>query len=262
VVIQNTTPVLAAATGGYQERSPMAALDSHFRCVWSNSLAHDQSGALAVVPDGCIDLTWVNGDLVIAGPDTSVAVSPIARGGTVVGARFRPGAASNWLGFPMSEIVGTRVPLSEFWGARARTIAASIGDASSTAERMQILEAALGELACDIEAPAPDMGFVFNALKSDSGGRGLSVILERLDVSSRTLRRRCHAAFGYGPKTLERILRFQRFLRVAGAEAGDTLAGLAFEAGYADQAHLTREVRSLSGFSPATIMSQLQPRDM
>lgn len=255
---QATIVLASAATTQYQERRPTAALDHHIQCVWSTSLAEDQAAALAVVPDGCIDLTWINGDLVVAGPDVSVAASPITEGNSVVGVRFRPGAARNWLRLPMSEIVGTRLPLSEFWGGRAHTISARIGDASSTAERMRILEATLGEMAADIAPPERAMGFVFNALKSDSGGRGLSIVLERLDVSARTLRRWCHASFGYGPKTLDRILRFQRFLNFASADGGDSLAGLAFEAGYADQAHLTREVRSLSGFSPATILSQLR----
>ena len=111
-------------------------------------------------------------------------------------------------------------------------------------------EQTLARQACDIESPGSELGFAFNALRTDSSGRGLSIILERLDVSPRTLRRRCQDAFGYGPKTLERILRFQRFLHLARRAQQPKLAALAFEAGYSDQAHLTREVRSLSGFSP------------
>ena len=55
---------------------------------------------------------------------------------------------------------------------------------------------------------------------------------------------------GYGPKTLDRVLRFQRFLRRAGE--GD-LARTAAELGYADQAHLTRECVRLSGVTPARL---------
>jgi AraC-like DNA-binding protein len=101
------------------------------------------------------------------------------------------------------------------------------------------------------------MGFVFNALRTESAGPGMAIILDRLDISPRTLRRRCQEAFGYAPKTLDRILRFQRFLGLARQRAEPRLADLAFEAGYADQAHLTREVRRLSGFSPAMVLSQL-----
>jgi AraC-like DNA-binding protein len=251
------TLVLSGATGGYQEVRPAAGLDRHFQCLWSNTPARDQSIDLAVVPDGCIDLTWIDGELTVAGPDVSVAITPIAPSSTVVGIRFRPGAASIWLGLPMSEIVGSRIPLADFWGKRARAIAARMSDVQSTAERMGVLGAALCQIAPDLDPPHPDIGFVFNALKTESGGRGLSIILDRLDVSPRTLRRRCHEAFGYGPKTLDRILRFQRFLRLVRHAEDARLAGIAFETGYADQAHLTREVRRLSGLSPTQILLQV-----
>ncbi|MCV3208259.1 helix-turn-helix domain-containing protein [Mesorhizobium sp. YC-39] len=250
------TPVLSGAIGDYREFNPPAALEGHFQCVWSNAVRPDGGGPSAVVPDGCVDITWINGELVVAGPDVAVAISTLTPGCTVIGARFRPGAASRWLGLPMSEIVGGRVPLSHFWGTLAREIAQRIGDASSTAEGMRAMQAALSKLAPDVEPPPPDMGFAFNALKTESAGRGMAVILDRLDVSPRTLRRRCQEAFGYGPKTLDRILRFQRFLNLARQSGGERLAGLAFEAGYSDQAHLTREVRRLSGFSPATVLRQ------
>ena len=80
---------------------------------------------------------------------------------------------------------------------------------------------------------------------------------DRLGASERTIRRLCLDAFGYGPKTLERILRLQRFLRLVRSSGPVGLASLAFEAGYADQAHLTRETGELAGLTPRTIVAQL-----
>ena len=59
------------------------------------------------------------------------------------------------------------------------------------------------------------------------------------------MRRRSLAAFGYGPKTLQRVLRFQRALGLA--RSGMALADVAQAAGYADQPHLANEVRVLAG---------------
>jgi AraC-like DNA-binding protein len=77
-----------------------------------------------------------------------------------------------------------------------------------------------------------------------------------LGLGERQLRRRFDGAVGYGPKTLQRVLRFQRFLALA-RDAGATadLADLAFAAGYADQAHLTRECRRLAGLPPAALLA-------
>jgi AraC-like DNA-binding protein len=75
-----------------------------------------------------------------------------------------------------------------------------------------------------------------------------------LGVSERSLLRRCTAAVGYGPKTLERVLRFRRFLALGQASAAG-LALLGARAGYADQAHLTRECVALSGLTPGVLLA-------
>ena len=75
-----------------------------------------------------------------------------------------------------------------------------------------------------------------------------------LGLSVRQLRRRCHAVVGYGPKTLQRVLRFRRFVsRIDARPDVLDLAAIAAEAGYADQAHLTRECGKLSGLTPAAL---------
>src|SRR5437870_408755 len=59
-----------------------------------------------------------------------------------------------------------------------------------------------------------------------------------LFVSDRQLRRRCRTAFGYSAKTMQRVLRFQRFLALNASNPGETEDGvgrLAWAAGYADQ---------------------------
>jgi AraC-like DNA-binding protein len=58
-------------------------------------------------------------------------------------------------------------------------------------------------------------------------------------------------AFGYGPKVLARILRLQRALR--SPHRTTDLARVAADAGYADQSHLSREVRALTGQSPTEL---------
>lgn len=76
-------------------------------------------------------------------------------------------------------------------------------------------------------------------------GSRVGAVSSSLGVSERQLLRRFRDAVGYGPKTLDRVLRFQRFLALGGpgpaGGSGEALAGLAASAGYADQAHLTRE---------------------
>jgi AraC-like DNA-binding protein len=77
-------------------------------------------------------------------------------------------------------------------------------------------------------------------------------------LSERQLLRRFKAAVGLSPKALERVLRFQRFLALVhtGGWSKLGLARTAVVLGYADQAHLTRECRRLSGLPPAELIRQ------
>jgi len=82
-------------------------------------------------------------------------------------------------------------------------------------------------------------------------------VAAEVGLSLRQLRRRCQAVVGYGPKTLQRVLRFRGFIsRVDARPEILDLAAIAAEAGYADQAHLTRECGRLSGMTPAALARQ------
>jgi AraC-like DNA-binding protein len=78
-------------------------------------------------------------------------------------------------------------------------------------------------------------------------GRGETVvgIASVVGWSPRHLQRRCRDAFGYGAKTLERILRLGRAVELA--YDGTEFAVTAARSGYADQSHLAREVKELAG---------------
>jgi AraC-like DNA-binding protein len=76
-------------------------------------------------------------------------------------------------------------------------------------------------------------------------GRDIGAVAAMLGITARQLHRRSLDAFGYGPKLLARVLRMHRALRLA--RAGTPLAETAARAGYADQAHLSRDVKALAG---------------
>jgi AraC-like DNA-binding protein len=145
------------------------------------------------------------------------------------------------LGLPADAVRDTRVPLRALWGsaadALAETLAAAADPRATLQERVLALSAA---------APPPDPAV--RVMVASLGASGsVRRTAERLGLSERQLRRRSLSACGYGPKTLHRILRFQRALALA--RRHEAYADLAQRAGYADQAHLAHEVRDLAGVS-------------
>jgi methylphosphotriester-DNA--protein-cysteine methyltransferase len=119
------------------------------------------------------------------------------------------------------------------------------------------LSRALDVTAALVDTGAPDPMVTWAArLLRDPQARTEDVAAE-VGLSLRQLRRRCHAAVGYGPKTLQRVLRFRRFVsRLDAQPEVPDLAALAAETGYADQAHLTRECARLAGLTPAALARQ------
>jgi transcriptional regulator GlxA family with amidase domain len=146
------------------------------------------------------------------------------------------------LGIPAHEARDQRVPLEAIWPAGlARRAVEAVGGAPDRA-------AALETVAADLYAAAEPADPLIDALVARiRRGTPIARVADQVGLSQRQLLRRCLPAFGYGPKTLARILRAQRALSLARANAG--FAAVAAAAGYADQAHLSREIRALTGSS-------------
>jgi AraC-like DNA-binding protein len=137
------------------------------------------------------------------------------------------------LGVPADELTDRQVPLDAVCSA---------ADVRRLAEAPDPL-AALEEFAWRRwREPEPAMVAVAAGARA---GRPVGAIADECGLSPRHLQRRCRTTFGYGPKTLARILRLQT--AVALARAGRSFADVSVTAGYADQAHLSRDVRALAG---------------
>jgi len=245
---------------GYTEWPAPAALRDAVACLWAQVTTEDGDRAGLVLPDGCIDLIWGQGrDAFVAGPDTGPVPTMMTAGTVMIGVRFRPSAGGPALGVPLAELRDQRVDLADLRPGDARRLSATL-DPDAAVARMLDVTAGLVAGA----APDPAMTWAVRLLR-DPQARVEDVAAE-VGLSLRQLRRRCHAVVGYGPKTLQRVLRFRRFLsRVDNAPNTPDgsrildLAALAADAGYADQAHLTRECGKLSGLTPAALARQRVP---
>ncbi|MFD4629204.1 helix-turn-helix domain-containing protein [Streptomyces sp. NPDC058284] len=230
----------APVPGAYQER-PSRLTGA---VVWTRA-SSDAPGEgrppSPVLPDGCMDLLWTEGRLFVAGPDTR-AHDPGGGPGRYVGVRFFPGSAPALLGVPAHELRDARVDLADLWGAgRARRLAERVDAAR---DPMAALESVAVERAADAGPPDPLIAHVVASLAAGGSVAGAAAAA---GVNVRLLHRRSLPAFGYGPKTLGRILRLQRALALA--RGGLPYADTAAAAGFADQAHLARDVKELTGLA-------------
>lgn len=251
----NAAGSLAQVTGEYSERPPPPWLRESFGCIWTHRIPSDPERPIVVVPDAAIDLQWIDGEFRIAGPDITPQTECVAAGTTVVGFRFRPAQAAAWIGVPAIELLGQRVALEDLWGSKARQMADAVRDERDLEGLVQAVQAVVSRFGPERAVADKAMRVAYDLIVAGlPAGAPLVPWLGRaLGMSERTLRRRFDDSFGYGPKTLDRILRHQRFLRLARREGDVSTAVLAAEAGFSDQAHLVRESRRLTGRTPVEL---------
>ena len=222
---------------GYRELRPPDALRGLVACFWVR--VTEAAGDIHIVPDACTDLIWQQGEgTIVAGPDTAPRVIGRAAGDVVIGMRVLPGAGGGVLGVPLDGLRDLRVEMADV----DRAFDAD-GDLAPQEVVSRFVSAALGRQADPLVALASR-----RVVRQE-----VDAIARDLGISERQLRRRFHAAAGYGPKTLARILRFRRFVDAIDRGRSD-LAAVALDVGYADQSHLTRETTRLAGLPPAAFM--------
>ena len=223
-------------------------------CFWTQVIVGSREYAHRVLPDTCVDIVFIDDDPpVVVGPWTDPFVVRFAAGTRIVGVRLHPGHAPGVLGMPATELLNRSAPLSDVWRINRARFAPVLDKARFASRRSALVEALIHVTA--LAAP-PDhvVAAGIQWLARNPHGR-VEQLSRWIGISHRQLHRRFSAAVGYGPKIFQSVLRFQRLLIIASRpRARQSLADLAAVAGYADQAHMTREVRRFSNCTPTILL--------
>jgi AraC-like DNA-binding protein len=236
---------VAGARSVYREVAPPAALTGVLACGW-----HGRTGwarPLRVLPDGCADLVWDGDTLTVVVTVGAPLRLWVPASAFRVGVRLRCGAAAAVLGTAMPELPAV-TRLTDLWGAAARHAEEDLAATADPVSQRGILETLVAR-----RSATPDRR-VLAAVQALGATTRTSEVA--VGLSERALRRHFVHAVGAGPKQLQRVRRFQRFLRSLESLAAGraSLADVAADVGYADQSHLGRECRRLSGSSPAALV--------
>ncbi|HHO49417.1 MAG TPA: helix-turn-helix domain-containing protein [Deltaproteobacteria bacterium] len=199
-----------------------------------------------LIGDPAIHLCFEAGTGRIVGVWTHLWIRTLEGRGRVRAVKLRPGAARAFLPGPASAYSDRITPLEQVFDATRALIASVL---EPTEER------AFGALAAWLRAQRRDDEDVARAVKLVASLRGsglnrVDALARRAGLSVRSLQRLFRDHVGASPKQVMRWVRLQEVaLRV---EAGEVieLASLAYQLGYADQAHLARDFRAVTGKTP------------
>lgn len=249
----------------YREQAPPPSLSPYVTCFWAIT---GGVGAHRVLPDGAMDVVVEPGaGARVVGPMTCAIVTDSVGPAWIVGVRFQPGAAPGLVEVAARELRDAAAPAADVWGAPGRALDARLADARGPEETIAVLQAHLTARLSRARAPDERVRRAVHALRAFHGELPIPAVAARVGVGERQLERLFDEHVGYGPKAFARVARLQRVVgRLVGpggphgppAPPGrrSSWASLATECGYADQAHLIREFRSLVGLTPAAYASR------
>jgi len=246
----------ASLTPLYQEFAPAPDLRGHVACTWIKLARRDEIAAPhAILPDGCSDIiTFDDAPPLVAGPDTVTRWSHVADGAVITAIRLRPGACRAVFGISADALVNTGAPLRDI-APGADTLQALLNTANNARERIAAVEA---WVRAALERSTIDDRAVIAACRDLSANTAARVdeAAARVGLHARALHRRFTAACGYSPKHFQRIMRIQRALLAAQTLTKPSLSLVAASAGFADQAHMTRDFRAITGFTPSAWLTR------
>ena len=163
-----------------------------------------------------------------------------------------PLGARALFGLPARELASQVVPLDAVLGRLGDELVDRLAAAEYWVDRFAVFDDVLTQALVEpARSMRDEVGFVWRRLTASRGAATVGALASEVGWSRRHLTEQFRAEFGFPPKQLAKVLRFERARALLVAPARPSLARVAAECGYADQAHLARDWRDLAGASPS-----------
>lgn len=248
----------------YEELAPGQAGGRIVQSYWRFRMPADAPGPIThvIVPDAMTSLSVAltpqgPSPLLVAGPTRRAHVTQVQPGMLYAGVRLRPECAGPLLGIGGGALRGLFQPVMP--PMRAPEGLASLIAAYAQTGETAALDARMADLSVSLD---PDEAVAEVAARIvANGGRGqIRDLAALVGVSERQLRRRFFEAAGMTPKEFAGVRRLREACILA-VNAQQSWAEAAAAADYADQSHLSREVRDAFDQTPRRIASYLRQID-
>jgi len=171
---------------------------------------------------------------------------------SILGARL-------FLGRPLRELRNRAIELEDVLGREARRLVMELYDAPTWEARFAILDRELASRILTAKAPSAAVTWVWRRLVQTGGRVSIGTLVDEVGFSQRHLIGQFREQIGLSPKTLARVLRFGRAVRVIKNVSRPNLAAIAQDCGYYDQAHFWRDFRAFAGVSPTELVRSQLP---
>jgi AraC-like DNA-binding protein len=161
------------------------------------------------------------------------------------------------LRLPMHHLTGRVVGLDDLLDRPGRTLHEQLADATGCERRFDLLDAFFLDRLDEAFSPVPSITRALTRLHASRGNVSIRSLTDELGCSRRHLNDGFKEHVGVPPKTLARILRFNRAVELMPTALSWTEISLT--CGYYDQAHMVRDFNQFAGSSPTEFARRALP---
>lgn len=171
---------------------------------------------------------------------------------SILGARL-------FLGRPLRDLRNRAIELDDVFGGDARRLTMVLYDAPTWEARFTILDRELSSRILAAKTPSAAVTWVWQRLVQTGGRVSIGTLVGEVGFSQKHLIGQFREQIGLSPKTLARVLRFGRAIRIIKNGGGARLAEIAQDCGYYDQAHFSRDFHIFAGVTPTELVRSQLP---
>ncbi len=171
--------------------------------------------------------------------------------------RLSPIQAYSLLGIAPTDLGRGAVALEDLWGPRAWRLREQLASARAWDERFALTKSFLAQCDRPTRAPDPEVLTGWHRILSAHGQVKIGALAESVGWSNKRLWARFESQIGLTPKRAAMLVRFRHAVDglLAGRPAGDVAA----DCGYADQAHLCRDISIFADRTPGVLKTHYLP---
>lgn len=264
----------------YTEYQPSHLLAPYIDNYWEFQGNPEYGMRIHILPDGCTDYIFTLGEVaspvekesLVMQPYRAYFVGPMTKFSELVtyapsihmfGVRFLPCGLSCFTRLPLHEFSNYRVSVNELSAVFDDTFAERLCEEADAKGRIRLVEEyLLAYLAHNYQSADTHIASAVTAINRLGGKQPISSLMDEVCLCQRHFERKFKYYTGFTPKEYSRIIKFKNAIELLRHATSPNLLSIAIEAGYYDLSHFSKEIKSLSGNTPASFLSLTVPEDI
>lgn len=251
----------------YETFEPNEDLKSLIKCYWTlENHSEEKTEKQIIVPDGCMEMIFHHGDLyrqyiknnnfiiqprsfVIGQLTRPLEIEATGKTG-IFSIRFHPDGFVPFCSLPVKELENTAVSLEKLFGNDGQVLETKVISSGSTTERIHHTETFFQKRLLKDETVDRIVRSAVDTILTANGQLSVNEISKRTNINRRKLERKFSVLIGLSPKQISKTIRLQATLKKLMTEKFSSMATLANEGEYYDQAHFIKDFKEFTGLTP------------